>query len=127
MDIPVPWVGTSLALIIRRLEGQRWPEQAAVARSVPSFVLAVAFYALLKFSSAVPSQCVAWIHTGGPEVLAAQAIARLEVIADTYLSMNAPIQHALPTLLAQRTAFQHQLRVRLRSPARRLRFRRSVS
>ena len=63
----------------------------------------------------LPQMKVAWIVTGGPEVLAAQAMARLEVIADTYLSMNAPIQHALPTLLAQRTPFQHQLRVRLRS------------
>ena len=63
----------------------------------------------------LPQMKVAWIVTGGPEVLATQAMARLEIIADTYLSMNAPIQLALPTLLAQRTAFQHQLRVRLRS------------
>jgi aspartate/methionine/tyrosine aminotransferase len=42
-------------------------------------------------------------------------MARLEVIADTFLSMNAPIQHALPTLLEQRSSFQLQLRVRLRA------------
>ena len=63
----------------------------------------------------LPQMKVAWIVTGGPEVLAEQAMARLEVIADTYLSVNAPMQHALPTLLGQRIAFQHQLRVRLRS------------
>jgi aspartate/methionine/tyrosine aminotransferase len=63
----------------------------------------------------LPQMKVAWLLTSGPEVLATQAMARLEVIADTFLSMNAPIQHALPTLLAQRNAFQHQLRVRLRA------------
>jgi len=63
----------------------------------------------------LPQMKVAWLVTGGPEVLAAQAMERLEVIADTFLSMNAPIQHALPTLLAQRSVFQQKLRVRLRA------------
>ncbi len=63
----------------------------------------------------LPQMKVAWLLTGGPEVLAAQAMARLEVIADTFLSMNAPIQHALPMLLDQRSSFQLQLRVRLRA------------
>ncbi len=63
----------------------------------------------------LPQMKVAWLVTGGPEVLAGQAMARLEVIADTFLSMNAPIQHALPTLLALSGAFQQQLRVRLRA------------
>lgn len=58
---------------------------------------------------------VAWLLTSGPDVLVTQAMARLEIIADTFLSMNAPIQHALPTLLAQHSTFQHQLRVRLRA------------
>jgi len=52
--------------------------------------------------SALPQMKVAWIATSGPaeEVEAAQA--RLEVISDTYLSMNAPIQWAVPALLEQR-------------------------
>jgi aspartate/methionine/tyrosine aminotransferase len=52
---------------------------------------------------------VAWIATSGPaqEVKAAQA--RLEVIADTYLSMNAPIQWATPALLEQQKSIQQQL------------------
>jgi aspartate/methionine/tyrosine aminotransferase len=37
------------------------------------------------------------------------ALARLEVIADTYLSMNAPIQWATPVLLDQRKSIQRQL------------------
>jgi|HubBroStandDraft_6_1064221.scaffolds.fasta_scaffold00090_13 alanine-synthesizing transaminase len=59
--------------------------------------------------SALPQMKVAWIATSGPgaEVEAAQA--RLEVIADTYLSMNAPIQWAVPVLLDQRNGIQQQL------------------
>jgi aspartate/methionine/tyrosine aminotransferase len=59
--------------------------------------------------SALPQMKVAWMITSGPspEVEAAQE--RLEVIADTYLSMNAPIQWATPVLLDQRHSIQPQL------------------
>ena len=63
----------------------------------------------------LPQMKVAWLATTGPEALAKQAMDRLEVIADTFLSMSAPVQLALPTLLQQHVAFQQQLRVRLRS------------
>lgn len=59
--------------------------------------------------SALPQMKVAWVVTGGPENEAAEAMGRLEVIADTYLSMNAPLQWALPTLLRQRKKIQGQL------------------
>jgi alanine-synthesizing transaminase len=42
------------------------------------------------------------------------ALARLEVVADTYLSMSAPLQHALPTLLDQREKIGGQLIARVR-------------
>jgi aspartate/methionine/tyrosine aminotransferase len=42
-----------------------------------------------------------------------QALARLEVIADTFLSMNAPVQWALPAWLAGRAAIQQQIRHRV--------------
>ncbi len=63
----------------------------------------------------LPQMKVAWIATTGPKELVDSALARLEVIADTYLSMNAPIQHAIPVLLANRTSFQQQLMSRLRA------------
>jgi alanine-synthesizing transaminase len=64
--------------------------------------------------SALPQMKVAWIATSGPapEVEASQA--RLEIIADTYLSMNAPIQWASPALLDQRKTIQPQLLDRVR-------------
>jgi aspartate/methionine/tyrosine aminotransferase len=64
--------------------------------------------------SGLPQMKVAWMAVSGPEVLAADAIARLEVIADTYLSMNAPLQWALPQMLASRSGIQQQLRGRVR-------------
>jgi alanine-synthesizing transaminase len=58
--------------------------------------------------SGLPQMKAAWVVVGGPPRLKEQAIARLEMIADTYLSMNTPIQLALSTLLEVRHAFQRQ-------------------
>jgi aspartate/methionine/tyrosine aminotransferase len=62
----------------------------------------------------LPQMKVAWLITSGPEELKAQALDRLEVIADTYLSVNAPIQHAIPEFLEQRQEFQRQLMSRVK-------------
>jgi aspartate/methionine/tyrosine aminotransferase len=64
--------------------------------------------------SALPQMKVAWIAVSGPTSQKTDALARLEVIADTYLSMNAPIQHAIPTLLSERRGIQEQLMRRVR-------------
>ena len=65
--------------------------------------------------SALPQMKVAWIAASGPQSLKSDALSRLEVIADTYLSMNAPIQHAIPTMLAERHGIQSQLLDRIKS------------
>jgi alanine-synthesizing transaminase len=65
--------------------------------------------------SALPQMKVAWIAASGPAAEVEAAQSRLEVIADTYLSMNAPIQWATPVLLEQRTEIQRQLRDRVRA------------
>jgi len=65
--------------------------------------------------SALPQMKVAWVVTSGPDSEVAAAMGRLEVIADTYLSMNAPIQWAVPALLEQRKDIQRQLLARVRS------------
>jgi aspartate/methionine/tyrosine aminotransferase len=64
--------------------------------------------------SALPQMKVAWIAVSGPPAETAPALARLEVIADTYLSMNAPLQWATPVLLDQRKSLQAQLLDRVR-------------
>ena len=63
--------------------------------------------------AALPQMKLAWLVAGGPEVLREDALARLEVIADTYLSVNAPIQHALPDLLQQGRGLREQLQKRV--------------
>jgi aspartate/methionine/tyrosine aminotransferase len=65
--------------------------------------------------SGLPQMKVAWMAVSGPEEVASDAIARMEVIADTYLSMNAPLQWALPGMLASRTGIQEQLLARVRA------------
>jgi len=64
--------------------------------------------------AALPQMKVAWVVTSGPRELAATAMERLEVIADTYLSMNAPIQWATPALLEQRKSIQRHLLERVK-------------
>jgi aspartate/methionine/tyrosine aminotransferase len=61
----------------------------------------------------LPQMKAAWLVVSGPEPYKSQALARLEVIADTYLSMSAPIQLAIPALLEQRGGFQKQLLARV--------------
>jgi alanine-synthesizing transaminase len=65
--------------------------------------------------SGLPQMKLAWIATSGPGEAVAAALARLEVIADTYLSMNAPIQLAAPVLLEQRHSIQALLLDRVRA------------
>ncbi len=65
--------------------------------------------------SALPQMKLAWIVTSGPGELVNSALARLEVIADTYLSLNAPVQLAAPALLEVRKNIQPLLIDRLRS------------
>jgi aspartate/methionine/tyrosine aminotransferase len=63
--------------------------------------------------SALPQMKVAWIATSGPAAEVEPAQSRLEIIADTYLSMNAPVQWATPVLLEQRKSIQKQLLTRV--------------
>ena len=60
----------------------------------------------------LPQMKAAWLIVSGPEPYKAAALSRLEVIADTYLSMSAPIQLAIPAFLEHRHAFQKQLLAR---------------
>jgi alanine-synthesizing transaminase len=65
--------------------------------------------------SGLPQMKVSWLAVTGPNDDVEHAMARLEVIADTYLSMNAPIQRAVPLLLEQRKNIQPVLLDRLRA------------
>jgi len=85
------------------------PQTFASNRDALTFTLS----GLSKISG-LPQMKVGWIATAGPLQQKREALARLELIADTYLSLNGPVQHALPVLLAQRHSFQQQLLTRVR-------------
>jgi aspartate/methionine/tyrosine aminotransferase len=65
--------------------------------------------------SALPQMKLAWIAVSGPETLKGKALERLEIIADTYLSVGAPVQWAARTLLQQKKSVQAQLRDRIQN------------
>jgi len=79
---------------------------AAGLDGVPVFVVS----GLSKIAGP-PQIKAAWIVATGPEH--EQALERLEVIADTFLSMNAPVECALPKWLEGREAIQRQIRERV--------------
>jgi aspartate/methionine/tyrosine aminotransferase len=65
--------------------------------------------------SALPQMKLAWLVVNGPEQLLRSGLARLEIIADTYLSLSAPLALALPELLETRRTLQPQILERVRS------------
>ena len=79
---------------------------AAGFEGVPVFVVS----GMSKIAG-LPQMKAAWIVVTGEE--RQRALERLEVIADTFLSMNAPVQWALPGWLAGREAIQEQIRRRV--------------
>jgi aspartate/methionine/tyrosine aminotransferase len=75
----------------------------------------------LSKSCGLPQLKLAWTAVTGPERLRRDALARLEVVADTYLSVSTPVQVAAPLLLARREELQAPIRERVRSNLRALR------
>lgn len=61
----------------------------------------------------LPQMKLAWICASGPVDLLNRALGRLEVIADTYLSVNTPAQRALPRWLALCDELTQQIRTRV--------------
>jgi len=54
----------------------------------------------LSKSFALPQMKLSWIVVNGPEPLVEESLRRLEVIADTFLSVNVPVENALPHWMA---------------------------
>ena len=115
-----PWECEELARICRAFDlslivdevfldygiGQTAASFALGLEGVPVFVVS----GLSKIAG-LPQMKAAWIVATGPE--REQSLDRLEVIADTFLSMNAPIQCALPVWLERRGEIQSQIRQRV--------------
>ena len=75
-------------------------------------VLAFSLSGLSKIAG-LPQLKLGWIVVSGPAPEAAAAFERLEFIADTYLSVGAPVQWAAGSLLSLRPAIQQQIMSRV--------------
>jgi len=62
----------------------------------------------------LPQMKLAWLIASGPQNVKEEALDRLEVIADTYLSPSAPVQLATPSFLELRDKLQEQVIARVR-------------
>ena len=63
----------------------------------------------LSKSCGLPHLKLGWIAATGPATLVSDALSRLELIADTYLSVGTPVQLALPGLLQAGAAIRRQI------------------
>ena len=95
------------------LGGEQAPSFATGEHPALTFVLSG-----LSKVSALPQMKAAWLvalgpASFGPASALQSSLDRLEIIADTFLSMNAPIQCALPAWLASRAHMQDQIRSRV--------------
>jgi len=64
--------------------------------------------------SALPQMKLAWTVVSGPGEVVAEALWRLEVIADTFLSVATPVQHGAAALLKQGESLRRQILERIR-------------
>jgi alanine-synthesizing transaminase len=62
----------------------------------------------------LPQMKLAWIVANGPAKVMREALGRLEIMADTYLSVGTPVQCALPALLDLRQPVQGRILERLK-------------
>jgi alanine-synthesizing transaminase len=68
----------------------------------------------LSKSIGLPQVKLGWIAVGGPAELVADALERLEIICDAYLSVSTPVQIAAPDLLNAGAAIRTQIQERVR-------------
>lgn len=88
------------------------PELVRSVLSQESPVLTFSLGGLSK-SACLPGLKLSWLGAGGPQTRVEEALARLEVVADTYLSVGTPVQRALGKLLELGASVRQQLRDRL--------------
>jgi aspartate/methionine/tyrosine aminotransferase len=65
--------------------------------------------------AALPQMKLAWVAVDGERAKVEAALARLELVADAFLSVGTPVQHALPALLASRGPAERAIRERTRA------------
>jgi aspartate/methionine/tyrosine aminotransferase len=105
---PVPSAPVVLPLSSAQVPDSSTSANRVVTFAAESRVLTFTLSGLSKIS-ALPQMKLSWVIVSGPLNLLRAALARLEVIADTYLSVSAPLANALPELLESRHQVQPQI------------------
>ncbi len=95
------------------------PGRVSTVGGRPWPMLTFALSGLSKVAG-LPGLKLGWMHVGGPAEARDEALARLEWVADTFLSVNTPVQQALPALLAHAPRFQEALLARVKENRRQL-------
>lgn len=93
--------------------GRELVQSVATPRSDDSGALAFSLSGLSKVAG-LPQMKAGWIAISGPQSERRDSLARLELIADTYLSVSSPVQHALPRLLELGNTIREQIRAQVR-------------
>ena len=75
----------------------------------------------LSKSVGLPQVKLGWIAAGGPDRLVSEALERLEIVCDTYLSVSTPVQLAAAELLERGASVRNQIQNRIVSNYDRLR------
>ena len=88
------------------------PQPDAVSLAGESRVLTFTLGGLSK-SAGLPQMKLAWIVVSGPDALVREALERLAVIADSYLSVSTPVQWAAAGLLDAGALVRASIRERL--------------
>ena len=88
--------------------------QRVVSHAAVTEALTFTLSGLSKIS-ALPQMKIAWLVVNGPPELLRSGLARMEIIADTYLSVSTPLALALPSLLETRRTLQPQVLERVTS------------
>jgi aspartate/methionine/tyrosine aminotransferase len=97
-----------------------YPLVDAPRAAAPPDVLRFSLGGLSKLAAA-PQLKLAWTVLTGPASARSEARARLELIADTFLSVGAPVQLALPEILTAASERTHAVRARCRGNLAQLR------
>jgi len=100
----------------RAAEAARDPLVLSVLAAVQALGAAAPLCFVLSGLSKVvglPQLKLGWVHVGGPEPLRQLAQDRLELIADTFLSVGTPVQLATPALLAEQPRVRAAIWARL--------------
>jgi aspartate/methionine/tyrosine aminotransferase len=115
-----PWEAEELARLCREFDLSLIVDEVFLdyaldepAQSFAAGLEGVPVYVVSGMSkiAGLPQMKAAWIVATGPQATA--ALDRLEVVADTFLSMNAPVQWALPVWMKGREEVRRQISARV--------------